>query len=315
MIPRKIPSKITVLVLLLVGSLLTSYIYLFGFHFPIYRDDGLWIRVKANDTHLSPAMIVALRDSPTAVPGQFYWRESAPGFQVGELPALVKGTVVDRILLVRIDPGRFRFAVYNHPGGYRTLDQWMQKLGAVLVVNGSYFAPGWKPATPLLSNGKLLGPSEYNGKGGVFSAGKAIAKVQNLGNQPWPAAFEGMTAGLVSYPILIDGSYYDQNKSRWLANRSFIGQDQQGWIIIGTTVDAFFSLDRLAAFLRESPLDLAAALNLDGGPVACQAVQLNGFARKTYGHWEMRIDGDDPLLLMTLRNIPASMPVVIAVFP
>jgi hypothetical protein len=46
-----------------------------------------------------------------------------------------------------------------------------------------------------------------------------------------------------------------------------------------------------------------------------QAIQLNGFERKTYGHWEMRIDGDDALLLMTLRSIPAAMPVVIAVFP
>jgi hypothetical protein len=52
----------------------------------------------------------------------------------------------------------------------------------------------------------------------------------------------------VSYPILINGSYYDQYKSRWLANRRFIGRDKDGWIIIGTTVDAFFSLDRLATF-------------------------------------------------------------------
>jgi exopolysaccharide biosynthesis protein len=223
--------------------------------------------------------------------------------------------VVDRILLAIIDPTRFRFGVYNHSGGYRTVDQWMHKLGAALVVNGSYFAPGWKPATPLLSSGKVLGPKEYHGKGGIFSAAKGVARVQSLANQSWQTSFANMTAGLVSYPILIDGSYYDQNKSRWLANRSWIGQDKDGWIIIGTTVDAFFSLDRLAAFLHESPLDLTIALNLDGGPVACQAIQLNGFERKTYGNWEMRTDDDDALLLMTLKGIPSSMPVVIAVFP
>jgi hypothetical protein len=57
------------------------------------------------------------------------------------------------------------------------------------------------------------------------------------------------------------------------------------------------------------------ALNLDGGPVACQAIQLNGFERKTYSKWEMRVDNDEALLLMTLQGIPAAMPVVIAVFP
>jgi len=78
---------------------------------------------------------------------------------------------------------------------------------------------------------------------------------------------------------------------------------------------AFFSLDRLAAFLHESPLELTIALNLDGGPVSCQAIQLNGFERKTYGNWEMWIEDDDALLLMTLPGIPSAMPVVIAAFP
>jgi Phosphodiester glycosidase len=315
LVRKKASRAIEVLALSAIIILLIVYVFCFGFHFPIYRDGGLWVRLKMDDTHLSPSMILALRNSPVAVPGQFSWRESSPGFQVGELPALVHGNVVDRILLARIDPTRFRFGVYNHSRGYRTLDQWMRKLGAALVVNGSYFSPGWKPATPLLSNGRLLGPTEYDRKGGVFSAAKGVAKVQDLINQGWRTAFEGMTAGLVSFPILINGSYYDQNKTRWLANRSFIGQDKSGWIIIGTTVDAFFSLDRLAMFLHESPLELTMALNLDGGPVACQAIQLDGFERKTYGKWEMRIDDDDALLLMSLRGIPPAMPVVIAVFP
>ena len=67
--------------------------------------------------------------------------------------------------------------------------------------------------------------------------------------------------------------------------------------------------------MHESPLELTTALNLDGGPVACQGIQLNGFKRKTYGSWEMRADDDDVLLVMTVPGIPAPMPVVIAVFP
>jgi hypothetical protein len=47
--------------------LLTAYLSFFGFHFPIYHDDGIWIRVKTDDKHLSPSMVLALRDSPAAV--------------------------------------------------------------------------------------------------------------------------------------------------------------------------------------------------------------------------------------------------------
>lgn len=294
----------------------TGYLFIFGFHLPIYRDDGLWVRLKTDDSHLSPSMRLALQESPAAVPGKFGWREIALGFQVGELSALVHGKVVDRIMLARIDSTRFRFAAYDKPGGYPILDHWMQELGAVLVVNGSYFAPGHRPATPLLSNGKLLGPKEYDAKGGAFVAAEGSTGVRDLANESWRLVFQKMTNGLVSYPVLIaaDGSNRVQKKSRWLANRSFIAEDKSGWIIIGTTTDAFFSLDRLAAFLGQSPLELETVLNLDGGPVACQGIQLNGFERKIYGRWEMRTEADDALLLLTVPGIPAAMPIVIGVF-
>jgi hypothetical protein len=103
---------------------------------------------------------------------------------------------------------------------------------------------------------------------------------------------------MVSYPLLLsDGMSRVRRSSRWLANRSFVGQDGAGRIIIGTTADAFFSLDRLARFLLDAPLGLTIALNLDGGPVACQGISFNGYQRKTYGRWETQVEGDQALLL------------------
>ena len=139
---KKILIGATSLVLVSATIVIIGYIISFGFHSPIYQDGGLWVRLKSDDTHLSPSMRLALPDSPTAVPGQFSWREIAPGFQIGELTALVNRNVVDQIRLARIDPSRFRFAVCHKSGGLRNVDQWMHTLGAVLVVNGSYFAPG-----------------------------------------------------------------------------------------------------------------------------------------------------------------------------
>ena len=96
---------------------------------------------------------------------------------------------------------------------------------------------------------------------------------------------------MVSYPLLLapDGSSRVQADARWLANRSFVAQDRTGRIVLGTTVDAFFSLERLASFLRAAPLDLVVALNLDGGPVACQAVMSESVRRDFCGKWETAV--------------------------
>jgi hypothetical protein len=59
---------------------------------------------------------------------------------------------------------------------------------------------------------------------------------------------------------------------------------------------------------------LTLALNLDGGPVACQGISINGFERRTYGRWEIQVQGDDAQLLIWPYGTVA-MPVVLAVFP
>ena len=121
---------------------------------------------------------------------------------------------------------------------------------------------------------------------------------------------------MVSYPLLIgnDGQTHVPVKSRWLSNRTFVGQDGNGHIIIGTTKEAFFSLDRLAEFLKNSPLDLKETLNLDGGPIACQSIRLKDFQRKFYATWEAQVSGEQvKLLRWPLTDIKWSMPMVLTV--
>src|SRR5262249_39080689 len=171
-----------------------------------------------------------------------------------------------------------------------------------------------EPATPFLSNGVLLGPQEYEAKAGAFVASSSFTGVRDLKELDWRAAFEGATDAMVSYPLLVaHGVNRVTQASRWLATRSFVGQDTAGHIIIGTTTNAFFSLDRLARFLLDAPLDLAVALNLDGGTVACQAIALNGYERRTYGAGEAQVDGDDVKLVLGLPHTSVPMPVVLAV--
>jgi hypothetical protein len=275
-----------------------------------------WISVSPVDRHLSPAMRLALHaPSGTAEAGPFDWRTTAQGFDVGELPVIAAGTEVDRILLARIDPVRFRFVVRNAPAGNRDLGDWMRALGAALVVNGSYFSRDGTPDTPIVSAGIRSGPEVYEAKHGAFLASATFVGIHDLSHEDWHAALQAADDALVSYPLLLaeDGSNRVNANPRWLANRSFVAVDAAGLIVIGTTVDAFFSLGRLAMFLRKAPLGLKLALNLDGGPVACQGIALNGFHRESCGRFELSATGESLHLLHGEGCAP--MPIVLAVLP
>jgi len=256
--------------------------------------------------------------APDVELGPLEWREVDEGFEVAELPVLAAGREVDRILLARIDPGRFRLLVRTRPAGDRELGDWMAALDALLVINGSYYARGGGPSTPLVSAGERLGPESYDARHGAFVAKPAFVGIRDLRNADWQTALAGAEEAMVSFPLLVaaDGSSRASADPRWLANRSFIGQDGAGWILLGTTADAFFSLDRLAAFLREAPLDLTMALNLDGGPVACQGIAHGSYRRDFCGRWETNTKGGQLRLLQPLVGTPrVAMPIMLAVVP
>ncbi len=274
-----------------------------------------WVPVATDSRWISPSMRLALRDAPAAMAGPLQWRMIAPGFETADLPVLAEGQRVDDILLARIDPARFRFVALNDSTGRKNLDQWMTALGAALVVNGSYYAKPGTPDTPFLSNGVLLGPRDYQAAAGAFVSAPGSTGIVNLAHEDWRTALQGAENAMVSYPLLVaDGTNGVHHPSRWLANRSFVGQDSAGRLIIGTTADGFFSLQRLGDFLPKAPLGLTIALNLDGGPVACQGISLNGYERRSYGKWELQVHGDRAKLLTKLYGTWA-MPMVLAVFP
>jgi hypothetical protein len=302
------------LVLVLVLGGLWLYAGWYGINVLLRHGGTYWVSLKTDDPRLSASMRLALRGPPPASAGRLDWREIATGFEVGELPVIAGGAEVDRIALARIDPARFRFEVRNAAAGDKNLDTWIRQLGAALVINGSYYSRYGTPVTPLVSAGTRLGPSQYDAKAGAFVASADFVGIRDLAREEWQAALRDADNAMVSFPLLVaQQSARPIASSRWLANRSFVGQDENGWIILGTTTDAFFSLDRLGEFLRQAPLRLSLALNLDGGPVACQGISFKGFERRTYGRWELQVRGDDAQLLTWLYGTVA-MPVVLAAF-
>jgi Phosphodiester glycosidase len=190
-----------------------------------------------------------------------------------------------------------------------------------VAVNGSYYAVDGSPDTPILTQGRPAGPSRYTAGHGAFVETGDGASVRDLSGTSWQAAFTGASDALVSYPMLIgaDGrSRATHGDPALVANRSFVAADRAGRIVLGTTIDAFFTLDRLADFLRASPLDLRLALNLDGGPVACQAVRTTvGAAERDFcGRWETaRHDGHVDVLGSLFGSRRAALPLVLVALP
>ena len=165
---------------------------------------AVWIPVSPKASWLPRGMRLALQDPPPeAEPGALHWREVYPCFEVGELSANVGTEEVDRLLLARIDPARYRFVVHNDPQATRGLDGWMRSLDAVLVVNGSYFARTGLPSTPVVSEGRTLGPSRYDGVHGAFVASGDRAEIRDLADIDWRRALANADNALVSYPLLL----------------------------------------------------------------------------------------------------------------
>jgi hypothetical protein len=277
----------------------------------------LWIPISADTFWLPRGISLALREPvQQAAPGPVSWTTAGDGFQTARLPVLVDGENVDENAVSRIDPAKFHFEVLNAPSGRWRLADWLRKTGAALIVNGSYYGSDGRPTTPVVSKGVPAGPVAYTSQHGGFIVKASKARIADLTQEDWQAAFKDAEAAIVSYPLLIapDGSTGRATTSRWLANRSFVGVDDEGWVVIGTTVPAFFSLDRLAVFLKASPLHLKAALNLDGGPVACQGVALGAVQLRQYGNWEIQADGGGAKMLPPAILSGAPMPIVLAAF-
>ena len=292
----------------------------YGVNVVLRSGGSYWAAMAPDAPRLSPALRLALTEpAPTATPGPLVWHGAAPGFEVADLAVMVRGRQVDTLLLNRIDPARFRFVVHSAPRGDKGIDEWEHDLPrAALIVNGSYFDTAGRPDTPFVSEGVAMGPAQYDARAGAFVAGDTTADVRDLSKQDWRHAFAGARNAMVSYPLLIgeDGKSHVTVRSRWLANRSCVGRDGQDRIIIGSTREAFFPLDRFADFLGRALLCLKVALNLDGGPVACQSVRLKAFRRKLYARWEAQVAGDRVSLLSWPRShTNIAMPVVLTAEP
>lgn len=256
---------------------------------------------------------------PMPTTSDMKWEMRLPGLETAELELRVKDVVVDRMVLVRIDPLRYHLSVHWDTTASRTAEDWQRELGAAVVVNGSYFGgDDHAPLTPLRLTGKPAGPTSYQSTHGAFVADGSRVDILDLKDRDVFQAIGAFPEAMVSYPLLMDGK--GENRAvvskDWLASRNFVGIDGEGRVVLGTTETGFFTLHRLGDFLKASPLGLRTALNFDGGPLVSQVVRAGDFKRDFHGTAEIS-DGSDVLRSFWHAHFEAhwTLPVVLVAVP
>lgn len=246
------------------------------------------------------------------------WQQPAPGLETAETVLSVDGVAVDRMVLVRLDPQQYRLSVHWDPAGSKTAEQWQAALGAAVVVNGSYFAQDFTPLTPLRHAGEHYGPLQYSSDHGALVLNGLQPAIIDLKGRDVDAAIAPFADAMVSYPLLIDadGRNRATESRHWLAARNFVALDRAGRVILGSTETGFFTIYRLGEFLRQAPLDLQLALNLDGGPLVSQVVKAGTFERRFHGTAEIS-NGHDILRVFwhPLFKTHWTLPIVLAAVP
>ena len=201
------------------------------------------------------------------------WQTLRPGLDRRRVSLLTDdGGVQERLYILRIDPDFFVFDVGYRPGAPQRLMDWQQETGALIVVNGGYFTAENVATGLVVANGHVSGTS-YAGFGGMLAISEVGPAVRSLSHQPYNPN-EPLRAGLQSFPILVtpDGQIGYPKEDGLADRRTVIAQDRQGRILLILATTGSLTLHQICRYLAESDMEIAIALNLDGG--ASTGIQL-----------------------------------------
>ncbi len=171
----------------------------------------------------------------------------------------------ERLLLIRLEPDAYRFAVGYTPGAPRALAAWTEATGALIVVNGGFFTPEYQSTGLIVADGQVSGTS-YGAFAGMFAVDGDGPTVRSLAVQPYRPD-EPLEAAVQSFPLLIrpDDPGPHPEEDGQPARRTVVAEDAEGRLLFILATEGALSLRALSEQLLASDLDLVIALNLDGG--------------------------------------------------
>ncbi len=259
-----------------------------------------------------PAVLAAGAGTLDHTPPQ--WQVIGRGLNFAQVTVFKDEEEATELAVVKIDPAVNSFRIFHHAP--QSITAWQQQLQAPIVFNGSYYQHDGTPCGLVIADGKPIGPVNNRQMRGMFVAEPkgmspdlpraTILDLQttpiNLHNLPW-------TQGMQSFPLLLDykGKIRVRDSGK-KAHRTVIATDRNGNILVFNTSNRFFTLFRMAEFLKASKFDIDSALNLDGGTEAQLLIKNKDLEFYSPPSWENSIGN-------IIDQQKFWLPTVVGVFP
>jgi len=209
----------------------------------------------------------------SAAPSDLSWERLTTGIQVTLWNPVNACPQVPAMLIVQVDPERFRFSIhYFRDEGLRaplSITGWQQRTDAYVVFNAGLFREDYSYLGLLLKEGRSLGGKKHHSWQGLFAAeptDNTLRKARVL-----DLAFEGFTEERPSYReaaqslMLLDRTGKPRVRdSGKRAYQTVVAEDSSGAILVMKTAD-LVSLHDLADCLHRQMPSIQQAMAMDGG--------------------------------------------------
>ncbi|MCY3796676.1 MAG: phosphodiester glycosidase family protein [Chloroflexi bacterium] len=192
------------------------------------------------------------------------WLALADGLQWRKL--LPDGDELAQMIVVRINPQKYRFRAIYRPGQPLSLSGWRKlEADANLIVNANFFDTAYKALGLVVSDGASHG-SAYRDRGGTFlirngEAAVVASRADSLQSK------EEIEQAVQGFPLLVEQGRqaYFSTTGGERTRRTLIGIDKNGNLLIIVAPFLGLPLADLSAYLPKTDLDIDTAINLDGG--------------------------------------------------
>lgn len=206
---------------------------------------------------------VTVGDASETVDGG--WRQVDAAMEM-RTPRLAANGQASHLTVIRFDPASYQIRVKYDVANAGSIREWFEAIKPVAIINGGYFDQNRKATALVIFDGIRTGES-YQGFGGmVVINAQGQFELRSLRQQPFDPN-EQLQQAMQSAPMLIQPggvvSEFEPDNDR--SRRTVIARDTQGRIMLIVSDAAIFTLSELAQALKQSDLEIDAALNLDGG--------------------------------------------------
>lgn len=174
-------------------------------------------------------------------------------------------------LVSKFSANDYRWNLTNTPSDPKTIHEWRQNIGAMFVMNGSYFNDANQPTGFYSIDGESstvpwpAGNSDDNGYTFAVNVNDGSVNLYFVPASSTLGPTQGST--FLSFPTLIlNDTPLVKEDSGLHARRSVLAQTDDGTVYVFTSEVGEESLYQMAQWLAAQPEHFRIAGNLDGGP-------------------------------------------------